>query len=62
MLEMKKGDMMKQLKRDRKPVQHAPFIIIFLFLLLTIVGVATNEALRVLEQAARVCLSCIGIG
>ncbi|MFA7382699.1 MAG: CD1871A family CXXC motif-containing protein [Desulfurivibrionaceae bacterium] len=36
--------------------------VIAAFLLLWLVGVATGEPGRVLEQAVQVCLSCIGIG
>lgn len=49
---------MKQKFKPRK----APFILIGLFLLLFLVGIAVEEPLRVLEQAKAICLSCIGIG
>ncbi len=43
-------------------LRKAPLIVIFLFLLLALAGIAFNEPHRVLEQAWQVCLSCIGIG
>jgi len=49
---------MKQKFKPRK----TPFILIGLFLLLFLVGIAVEEPLRVLEQAKAICLSCIGIG
>jgi hypothetical protein len=39
-----------------------PFVAIFLFLLLGIIGISLGEPSRVLEQASQICLSCIGIG
>jgi len=39
-----------------------PFILIGIFLLLLLVGIALDEPTRVLEQARSICLSCIGIG
>lgn len=53
---------MRQRKKRRDTINHKPFIIILFFLLLVIVGVAVNETGMVLEQATKVCLSCIGIG
>ena len=53
---------MKQRKKRKEPIKHTPFILILFFLLLVIVGVAVNETGMVLEQATKVCLSCIGIG
>ena len=53
---------MKQRKKRREPINHTPFIIMLFFLLLVIAGVAVNETDMVLEQATKVCLSCIGIG
>lgn len=43
-------------------VRKAPFFVILAFMLLGLAGIATGEPQRVLEQAIRVCLSCIGIG
>jgi hypothetical protein len=42
--------------------RKAPLILIGLFILLFIVGIAVGEPTRVLEQAKSICLSCIGIG
>lgn len=49
------------MKKKFKP-RKAPFILIGIFLLLFIIGIALDEPLRVLEQAKSICLSCIGIG
>lgn len=53
-----------QKKRNSPPVKirKAPFVAIFVFLLLGAVGIGFGEPSRVLEQATRICLSCIGIG
>ena len=48
--------------RPPSRLRKAPLIVIFLFLLLALAGIALNEPHRVLEQAWQVCLSCIGIG
>lgn len=48
--------------RKKRPIRKAPFVVITGFLLLWLIGVATGEPARVLEQAVQVCLSCIGIG
>ena len=48
--------------RRKRPIRKAPFVVIPSFLLLWLIGVATGEPSRVLEQAVQVCLSCIGIG
>ena len=56
---------MNQTSRDlrkKRPLRKAPFAVITTFLLLWMIGVATGEPARVLEQALQVCLSCIGIG
>jgi len=50
------------LPHKKRPIRNAPFVVIFAFLLLWMIGIATGEPGRVLEQAVRVCLSCIGIG
>lgn len=42
--------------------RKAPFILIAIFLVLFLVGIAAGEPIRVLEQATAICLSCIGIG
>lgn len=46
----------------KRPLRKGPFVVIPAFLLLWLIGVATGEPSRVLEQALQVCLSCIGIG
>ncbi|MEN8136775.1 MAG: CD1871A family CXXC motif-containing protein [Thermodesulfobacteriota bacterium] len=43
-------------------VRRGPFIVITSFLVIWFIGIASGEPVRVLEQAVRVCLSCIGIG
>ncbi|MFA6498381.1 MAG: hypothetical protein WCV64_03495 [Desulfurivibrionaceae bacterium] len=48
--------------RKKRPIRKAPFVVIPAFLLLWLIGVATGEPARGLEQAMQVCLSCIGIG
>jgi len=48
--------------RKKRPLRKPPFAVITVFLLLWMIGVATGEPARVLEQAVQVCLSCIGIG
>ena len=48
--------------RHKRPLRKAPFAVITAFLFLWMIGVATGEPGRVLEQAMQVCLSCIGIG
>ena len=48
--------------RKKRPIRKAPFVVIPCFLFLWMIGVATGEPARVLEQAMQVCLSCIGIG
>ena len=54
--------MAKTTKNKIYKVRKAPFIIILVFLVIGMIGVATGETGRVLEQAVQVCLSCIGIG
>lgn len=49
------------MRKKFKP-RKAPFILIGLFTLLFLIGIALDEPLRVLEQAKAICLSCIGIG
>jgi hypothetical protein len=49
-------------KKNTKRARIAPFITILIFLGMGIVGIMTGEVGRVLEQAVKVCLSCIGIG
>ena len=49
-------------RNKRHLVRKAPFIAIAFFLLLWFGGITAGEPVRVLEQAVRVCLSCIGLG
>lgn len=55
---------MARKKRNNQPypVRKAPYFVLSFFLLLWMAGVVSGETERVLEQAVRVCLSCIGIG
>lgn len=46
----------------KRPLRKAPFVVIGVFLIIWLIGVASGEPARVLEQAVTVCLSCIGIG
>ncbi len=43
-------------------IRKGPMITLTIFLCLWIIGNATGEPNRILEQAWQVCLSCIGIG
>ncbi|MGV1100180.1 CD1871A family CXXC motif-containing protein [Thiovibrio sp. JS02] len=47
---------------NARRIRKAPFAVLTFFLLLWLIGVATGEPGRVMEQAIQVCLSCIGIG
>jgi len=49
-------------KKNQHKIRIMPFVAIFLFLLLGIIGISLGEPSRVLEQASQICLSCIGIG
>lgn len=49
---------MKEKFKKRK----APFIVIAIFLLFWMFGIAVGEPTRVIEQAKSICLECIGIG
>jgi hypothetical protein len=42
-------------------LRKAPLVLLFLFALLLVVGIACDEPSRVLEQARAICLPCIGI-
>lgn len=42
--------------------KKVPFLLLFLFLILFVLGVNFGEVTSVWEKAVRVCLSCIGIG
>lgn len=56
--------MMMALKKRKKqhPIKIGPFIVLSSFLVVWFVGIASGEPVRVVEQAIRICLSCIGIG
>ena len=54
---------MTKKKNSQTPkIRKAPFVVIFVFLVLGAVGISLGEPSRVLEQAKQICLSCIGIG
>ena len=53
---------MSQTSRQKRPLRKTPLAVIAAFLFLWLIGVATGEPARVLEQALQDCLSCIGIG
>jgi hypothetical protein len=46
----------------KQKIQIAPFVAIFIFLVLGAIGISLGEPTRVLQQATQICLSCIGIG
>jgi hypothetical protein len=53
--------------KQNKTIKHqdiriAPFVALFIFLILGVIGISLGEPSRVLEQATQICLSCIGIG
>ncbi|MCF6290942.1 MAG: hypothetical protein L3J03_08115 [Desulfobacterales bacterium] len=55
--------MNKQKKPGTKQkIRIAPFVAIFIFLILGVIAISLGEPARVLEQATQICLSCIGIG
>lgn len=56
------GKTMSSPSAGRQQLRRAPLVLLFLFLLLFLVGIAVDEPGRVLEQARSICLSCIGIG
>jgi hypothetical protein len=43
-------------------LRKAPLVLLFVFALLLLIGIACDEPSRVLEQARAICLPCIGIG
>ncbi|MFO7606629.1 MAG: CD1871A family CXXC motif-containing protein [Desulfurivibrionaceae bacterium] len=49
-------------RKNRNRVRKEPFIVIAFFLFIWFIGISSDEPVRVLEQAVRICLSCIGIG
>jgi hypothetical protein len=42
-------------------LRKTPLVLLFLFAVLLLVGIACDEPSRVLEQARAICLPCIGI-
>jgi len=59
----KGGRMKKQNHKEiNRKTQTAPFVAIFIFLILGSIGISLGEPTRVLQQATQICLSCIGIG
>jgi hypothetical protein len=54
--------MKRKSQAQASKLRIAPFVTIFVFLVLGAVGISLGEPSRVLEQAKQVCLSCIGIG
>lgn len=42
--------------------RKAPLVLLVLFALLLVIGIACDEPSRVLEQARAICLPCMGIG
>lgn len=42
-------------------LRKTPLVLLFLFALLLLIGIACDEPSRVLEQARAICLPCIGI-
>lgn len=52
----------KKNQGSKNKIRKAPFIAIFVFLILGAIGISVGEPSRVLEQATQICLSCIGIG
>jgi hypothetical protein len=57
------GRMKKQkAKATKQKIKIAPFVAIFIFLVLGAIGISFGEPARVLQQATQICLSCIGIG
>lgn len=49
-------------KATKQKIKIAPFVAIFIFLVLGAIGISFGEPARVLQQATQICLSCIGIG
>ena len=49
-------------KETNRKIQTAPFVAIFIFLVLGALGISLGEPTRVLQQATQICLACIGIG
>jgi hypothetical protein len=53
---------MAKKQSEKQKIKIIPFVIIFIFIILGIIGISLDEPLRVLNQATQICLSCIGIG
>ncbi|MDF1578341.1 MAG: CD1871A family CXXC motif-containing protein [Desulfobulbales bacterium] len=49
-------------RKNRHLLRKGPFVVIAFFLLIWFAGISLDEPGRVLEQAVRICLSCVGIG
>jgi len=43
-------------------IRRTPLLLLGMFLTLLLLGIASGEPQRVLEQAWTICLDCIGIG
>lgn len=39
-----------------------PYLLLFFFALLFIIGINLKEYMAVLEKAVKICFSCVGIG
>lgn len=50
------------MKKRKTGIHKTPFILLGIFAVLWMIGLALGEPTRVLEQAKSICLSCIGIG
>jgi hypothetical protein len=48
--------------KNKAKLHRTPFLLLFFFTLLWIIGIAQGEPTRVFEQAVSICLECIGIG
>lgn len=48
-------------RKNRPAIRKAPFIVILIFMIIGIIGIAVGEPRRVLGQAIQICFSCIGI-
>ncbi len=46
----------------KQEIRLRPFMVLFFFLLLILIGISQEEPLRVLMMSTQICLSCIGIG
>ncbi|MCG8637522.1 MAG: hypothetical protein MI863_27090 [Desulfobacterales bacterium] len=48
--------------KNRPKIRLMSVAVIIIFLILCIIGISLDEPSQVLNQATRICLSCIGIG